>query len=302
MPGKPQLAMFAGPAIEPANPSSDLADLGTRLPDGVFLGTSSWSFPGWVGQVWKREHAATDLANRGLGAYAAHPLFRTVSVDRSYYRVPDPSVYAEYSEQVPPGFRFIVKAPASCTTARDPLLLDPAWAEDTFLGPLREGLGARLGLVLLQFPPQPADAVPRFYDRLARFLELRAPWAVEVRTPALLEGPLAQVLVDRQASPCLTLHPTMPDLRTQWQRTRAGDAPNLVIRWNLGGNQAYEDAKSRYAPFDRVVDPDPALRSALARAVRWAVDRGRPVWITANNKAEGSAPGTLEGIARALLD
>lgn len=297
-----QMAMFGAPEVEPATWDPGLVALGGRVPDGVFFGTSSWSFPGWAGRVWKRELPDTLLSERGLAAYAQHPLFRSVSVDRTYYRVPEPGLYADYASQVPDGFRFVVKAPQVCTAARirgeaNPLALDPGWAEAEFLGPLRGGLGAKLGLVLLQFPPQPPDALGPFYDRLARFLELDAPFAVEVRTPAWLDGPLAAVLADRGASPCLTIHPTMPDLRTQWKRTNAGEAPDLVLRWNLGGGRAYDDAKARYAPFDRIVDPDPALRGAVANAVRWAVERGRRVWVTANNKAEGCAPGTLEAIA-----
>ena len=38
----------------------------------------SWSFPGWSGLVYDRASTETELARNGLGAYAAHPLFRSV--------------------------------------------------------------------------------------------------------------------------------------------------------------------------------------------------------------------------------
>lgn len=299
-----QMAMFGGPTVEPAVFPPMLHELGEQLPPNVYLGTSSWSFPGWEGRLWKRTYPDSLLSSAGLPAYAAHPLFRTVSLDRTYYRMPDPSVLEAYAAQVPDDFRFIVKAPSVCTASRlrgdpNPLALDRSWAEEHVYGPLKQTLGDRLGLLLFQFPPQPPDALGRFYDRLAALLEPDTPCVVEVRTPAWLDGPLADVLHDRNASPCLTLHPSMPDLRTQWQKTRAGEAPHLVVRWNLSGRQKYDDAKARYAPFDRVVDPDEGIRSALARAIDWAVERNRPVWITANNKAEGCAPATLEAIADA---
>lgn len=296
-----QIGMFGGPVVEPAPVDPAIAAIAARLPGFVRFGTSSWSFPGWEGRVWRRGYSDSLLANEGLGAYAAHPLLRTVSVDRSYYRMPDDAVFEAYAQQVPDDFRFVVKAPAQLTSGRlrgevNPTLLDPNWADAYVYGPLRRTLGEKLGLVLLQFPPQ--ATIPGFYDRLAAVLPPSVPIAVEVRNPAWMEGPLAQVLRDRGASPVLTLHPSMPDLRTQWKRMGAGEAPDLVVRWNLGAGQTYEDMKARYAPFDRVVDEEPALRSGIARAIDWALQRERPIWITANNKAEGCAPGTLEAIAR----
>ncbi len=317
MPNEP--ALFTGlPAdtVEPAAPSPALRDLGDRLPQRVYLGTSSWSFPGWTEHVWKRDYPASMLADQGLSAYAAHPLFRTVSLDRTYYRVPDPALYAHYRSQVPDDFRFVVKAPQVCTARRtrdgpNPHRLDPDWARTTFLEPLVEGLGEQLGQVLVQFPPENRPVQTGFWDRLARFLSVLSgdsgvDVAVEVRTPAWLDGPLHAVLADTHTSPCLTVHPAMPDLRTQWKALNAGAAPHLMVRWNLGHQHTttaetdYEQAKSAYAPFDRVVDPDDGLRAGIARAITWAVERGRPVWVTANNKAEGCAPGTLEAIARRL--
>ena len=62
------------------------------------------------------------------------------------------------------------------------------------------------------------------------------------------------------------------------------------MRWSLHGGFKYEQAKAKYEPFDKLVDEDPATRSALAElAARYAL-AGQPVIITINNKAEGSAP------------
>lgn len=295
-----QSTLFTDPGIEPAEPHPDLVRLGQRLPPTVYLGTSSWSFPGWNGWIWRRSYARERLSAEGLAAYAQHPLLRTVSIDRTYYRMPPFETLRSYAEAVPDDFRFIVKAPAACTAAStrgnaNPYLLDRSWATDHVYGPLQEALGPKLGLILFQFPPQ--GAIPGFYDRLAQLLDPAVATAVEVRNADLLRGPLAAVLRDCQSSPCLTLHPTMPDLRTQWKALQAGMAPELVIRWNLSGRQGYEDAKARYAPFDRVIDADPAQRQALANGIDWALRHEKRVWIIANNKAEGCAPGTLEAIA-----
>jgi hypothetical protein len=50
------------------------------------MGTSSWGFGGWGGIVWDRAYPDDRLSREGLGAYAAHPLLRTVGVDRTHYR------------------------------------------------------------------------------------------------------------------------------------------------------------------------------------------------------------------------
>jgi hypothetical protein len=59
----------------------------------------------------------------------------------------------------------------------------------------------------------------------------------------------------------------------------------------LGHGQEYEAAKARYAPFDRIVDPDPAARAAIVGVVRQALDARRPAYVIVNNKAEGLRAG-----------
>jgi uncharacterized protein YecE (DUF72 family) len=96
--------------------------LARRLPRQIYLGTSSWTFPGWQGLVYDRAAAASVLARHGLSAYAQHPLLRTVCVDRTFYAPLPAADYATYAAAVPDDFRFVVKAHAWCTqpTRRDP--------------------------------------------------------------------------------------------------------------------------------------------------------------------------------------
>jgi hypothetical protein len=75
----------------------------------------------------------------------------------------------------------------------------------------------------------------------------------------------------------------------------------LVVRWNLGGGQRYEDAKSRYAPFNRLLDPDIPTRGTLTHLLHVALKSGQPSFAIANNKAEGSAPLTLIELAKAVV-
>jgi hypothetical protein len=76
----------AGSNVEPAAADEDLQRLGRRLPPSIYLGTSSWSFPGWQRIVYGGAHTEAQLARLGLAAYSRHPLLRTVGIDRSFYQ------------------------------------------------------------------------------------------------------------------------------------------------------------------------------------------------------------------------
>lgn len=302
-----QLDLFGADGVGPAQIAPALRALGEALPEHVHLGTSSWSFPGWRGIVWDRSASRSVLAECGLAAYARHPVLRGVGIDRSYYDPLDAETYRAYADAVPEGFRFLVKAHRDLTTRRsdNPRYLDDAFARERVIPPWREGLGERAGPLVFQFPPQRAsraDAPERFAADLHAFLERlpRGPlYAVEIRHGRWLTPRLANALADAGAVPCLTVHPSMPPLSEQAGVWGTG-WPALVARWMLGGEQAYEDARSRYAPFDRLVDPDPATRRALAGLCRDAASRGAPCFVTVNNKAEGSAPLSVIELAREI--
>ena len=87
--------------VGPAAPSDSLRMLGEQLPRGVYLGTSSWTFPGWSGLVYDHEASTSQLAREGLGAYAHHPVLRTVGIDRTFYAPVPATTFAEYAQQVP---------------------------------------------------------------------------------------------------------------------------------------------------------------------------------------------------------
>lgn len=296
--------------VEPVVPAGEHATLAQRLPGELRLGTSSWSFPGWRGIVYEDFATQARLARSGLAAYARHPLLRTVGLDRTYYAALNVEDYATYAAQVPPDFRFLVKAPEALTIARYPkherhgarqgsdnaTFLDAAWAEDALVGPACEGLGDALGVILFQMPPQPAWALggrERFAERLARFLgalPVGPVYAVELRTEKLLGDAYAQALESAGAVHCFNVHPTMPDVALQATTIDPARGPALVVRWMLGGDQRYEAARERYRPFDALVDEDPSARTSIAELCADAARRGRPAYCVINNKAEGSAP------------
>lgn len=306
----------AGAAACPPQPCA--VDLAARLPRGVHLGTSSWSFPGWQGLVYAHGVDRRVLARDGLRAYARHPLFNCVGIDRSFYAPLTVRDYAGYAGQVGAEFRFLIKAPALCTApysppgSRDggsnPHYLDGHFARAHFVRPCLEGLGHCAGPLLFQFPPQGAAVLAqpwRFAERLHAFLTglpAGPVYAVELRDRGLLGGDYRRALVESGAQHCFSVHPRMPSPLEQ-RRQLAGLGPGpLVLRWNLRQGLGYQAARKRYQPFNRLIDPDPGLRRQVAGIVADAAAAGERAYVIANNKAEGCAPLTLLELARCIGD
>ncbi|MCF7990365.1 MAG: DUF72 domain-containing protein [Thiohalocapsa sp.] len=308
--------------VEPAPVAPELAALAAALPLGLRLGTSSWSFPGWAGLVYAAGAPKQSLSREGLRAYSAHPLLRTVGVDSGFYAPLDRRRLAGYASQVPEDFRFLVKAPALVTDrfrrdgrgrgpSENPAFMDPETAIAAAAAPFVEGLGDGAGVLLFQFPPLGraiTDAPRRFAEDLYRFLR-RLPkgpvYAVELRDPELLTPDLAAALRHGGALPGLAAHPRLPFVARQrdlFAGSADGAAPQgpLVVRWLLRRNRGYAEARDRYAPFDRLSEPDSETRAAIAEMVGEALAGGREVFVIVNNKAEGSSPLTLAELARAL--
>jgi uncharacterized protein YecE (DUF72 family) len=295
------------------------------LPTDIRLGTSSWFFPGWRGLVYEGVHPQTALSKKGLGAYAQIPLLRTVSLDRTFYAPITTVDYARYAAQVPDRFSFVVKAPALVCDAvmRDeqgrgkvpnPHFLDPAIAAREFVVPCLEGLGGKAGPLVFQVSPLPRGLVEEatiVIERLAAFFaalpkELgrqRPIYCLELRNAELLTPRLMRMLGEQGVRYCVGLHDRMPEVERQETALKAldgGTPGDLVVRWNLHRGFLYQAAKQRYEPFDRLVDEDPESRQILARMAARAFKAGRKVWITANNKAEGSAPLSLLKLAEEI--
>jgi uncharacterized protein YecE (DUF72 family) len=300
-------------AVEGTPATDGHRKLARRLPAGLRLGTSSWTFPGWAGIVYDRPVAQTVLARDGLAAYAAHPLLRTVGLDRTYYRPVSAEEFRELSDSVPDDFRFLVKADRLLTSPVDPgtfgvrepnpRFLDARYAAREVVEPMMEGLGSKAGPLLFQFSPIPPNLVGGtgpFLERLHGFLE-RLPegpsYAVELRTPGFLTREYVQILEATGTAHCFNVHPAMASLERQLSLLQPYQQPVLVVRWMLHAGLGYEAAKDRYEPFDRIVDADDESLDRITRAVFDALLAERSAYVVVNNKAEGSAPLTVFRLA-----
>ncbi|HIV70073.1 MAG TPA: DUF72 domain-containing protein [Candidatus Aquabacterium excrementipullorum] len=302
--------------------------LGHALPPGLRLGTSSWTYPGWSGLLWDGEVSESALSKHGLSAYTEHPLLRTVSLDRSFYRPLTAAQYARYAAQVPDDFRFMVKAPSLVTDALvrgedgrgmqlNPVFLDKTLAAQEYVRPALDGLGRKLGVLVFQLsplPPQWLHRLPEVWQRLGDMiaalpaLSEAAPdavIAVEVRDPQFITPEFADMLKRVGATYCLGLHPKLPPIDRQLPLLRKLWPGPLVCRWHVHrrhGPYGYADAEKLYAPFDTIHDDDPDTRQALARVIRATTGHGQSAYVTISNTAEGCAPRSILAMAREIVD
>ncbi len=319
---------------EPAD--RDLVRTAQKLPRNIYLGTSSWNFPGWRGIVWSRSSGLSALSQQGLAAYARYPIFRTVGIDRAFYRPLTSAVYAGFASQVPESFRFLVKAPqVICDSVlRDrlgrPVHANPDYlnadrAMEDFVLPVLDGLGEKAGVLVFEMPNIPRHALLEkkaqhaaiatmadFFTQIkSRMPTQHTTLAVEMRTRFLLTPRWVKEMASTGVRPVVSLHPSMPNVMRQTDMLRLFDAPgvtqgtwqaagDIIVRWSLASMGTYAGLKRDWAPFDRIRQEDIVSRQGIVWLLKLAQQSGVRAFVVANNKAEGCAPLTMRAIAQSL--
>lgn len=110
----------------------------------LYAGTSGFSYPAWKGKFYP-----ASLSGAKMLAYYAQRL-NGVELNGSFYRTPPESAMAKWSSEVPPDFRFCMKANRGLTYSAE--AFDKVGLA-RILGERIAVLGEKLGPVLLQFPP-----------------------------------------------------------------------------------------------------------------------------------------------------
>ncbi len=312
-----QLSLFGelpeSNAVRLAPTASELLSVRDQLSSSIRLGTSSWTFPGWKGILWDGAPSTSALARDGLSSYAKHPLLRTVGVDKTYYKPAPVEEFVRLRGQVTDDFRFLVKVHEAVTRPEPHHggaknhFLDCGYALDAVIDPVMQGLAISAGPILFQFSPMGVRSVKSaeaFIRKLGAFLcglPLGPLYAVEARDRALMRPSWASMLKDSGAAHSYCVHPSMPSPAVQARTADPASQPAIVCRWMLHAGLAYTAAVDRYEPFDRIVDADTASRQEFAHLCALAIAHGKDAWVIINNKAEGSAPRSVELLARAVL-
>ena len=202
--------------------------------------------------------------------YARH--LPAAEINSSFYRPHQRSTYERWAAATPPSFRFCVKLPRSIThEARltGTRALQQAFAEQV------QGLGHRLGCLLVQLPPSlalDAAVAEAFFDDVRR-LHPTTPLAVEPRHASWFT-PEADALLARWHAGRVLADPVLhPPGRAP------GGWPGVVYCRLHGSPRIY------YSAYDAT------LIRALAARLQAAATEARHVWCIFDNTASGAAAG-----------
>lgn len=296
---------------------SRLADLARQ---GVYIGTSSWKYPGWRGllydearYVYRGKISEARFERLCLAEYAE--VFKTVGVDAAYYQFPTASYLSGLVEQVPADFLFSFKVTDTITLKHFPNLprfgrlagqpnehfLNADCFVTAFLGPC-EAFRAHIGLLMFEFTRlYPADFARGrdFVEALDRFLgALPRGWryGVEIRNRAFLQPEYFAMLARHGVAHVFNSWEAMPPVSEQLARPDCFPAPDFFgARFLLKPGRRYEEAVKEFSPYREVKEVNPEARSAGAELIRQTVaaEGRRKGFIYVNNRLEGNALATI---------
>jgi uncharacterized protein YecE (DUF72 family) len=243
-----------------------------------WFGCSGWSYDDWVGPFYPPGTPPGEFLER----YAR--VFRTVEVDSSFYRPPDPILVARWESRTPDGFRFALKVPQDVTHDEDEAKGDTVLARFlASLAPLRSA--GKLGAVILQFPAW--FRAPRGAAKLEHLLSavpLEIPLAVELRHGSWWVPATRTMLEARRAA-------------LVWSVVPSTEPPAWVTA-DFGYVRFVGDRA--LTKFDRIQrDGRPAIDRMRQRLEDQARDAGT-IYGFANNHFMGFGPGTVAAVAEAF--
>ena len=312
------LPLFEEPfEFDRARLSAKLAALAEK---NIFVGTSSWKYEGWIGQIYSRNR----YLSRGkfsqkrfqaecLSEYAS--TFPIVCGDFSFYQFPPESYWQRLFGSAPGSLKYAFKVPEEITInmyprhprygdragAANPSFLDALLLRNVFLD-LLEPYRDRIAVLIFEFgafPKQCYDDVLEFVAVLDPFLASLPGgfrYAVEIRNQEFLTSEYFACLHRYGIAHVFNAWTRMPEMMEQMQLPEVYTADFTVARALLRRDRAYEQAVAKFSPYKEVKDPNPEARRALRELISHARERHQPSYIFVNNRLEGNAPQTIEAI------
>ncbi len=314
----------AGSTDQPLPAITPLANrLGELAQQNIYLGTSSWKYPGWLGQVYKPQRYATrgrfskkKFEQTCLEEYAR--IFPAVGGDFSFYQFPAESLWERYFSQVPKGFRFSLKIPESITVERfsqvarygaiagkkNPDFMDSVLLEERFLKPL-EPYRDKLGVLMFEFGTiheGPTKEPARFADALDGFLSRlptkRFDFSVEVRNRDFLTdgNDYLESLRSNGVAHCLNSWTRMPSISEQLAIPGIFTAKHVAARMLLKPGRSYKNAVAQFAPYEHIQESYPEGQAGLKELIKRCLDQSQALFAFVNNRFEGNAVETLQEV------
>jgi uncharacterized protein YecE (DUF72 family) len=293
------------------------ADLAAQ---GVFIGTSSWKYQGWLNQLYtaaryeyRGKVAVTRFERSCLAEYAE--VFKTVCVDAAYYTFPSEKYLDGLMAQVPSDFQFGFKVTDEITVRKFPKLsrfgfragkpnenfLNAELFKQAFLRPC-ERLRANIGVLMFEFSRFYATDYAHGRDFVAEldrfFSELPKGWpyAVELRNQNWLAPEYFACLTRHGITHVFNSWDAMPAVREQMALSGSHTNPELVAaRFLLKPGRKYEDAVKTFQPYDETKEVNTAARKAGAELIKRGKTAGpqKKTLIFVNNRLEGNALNTI---------
>ena len=213
----------------------------------ILVGTSGYNYPEWKGSFYPSDLAASKM----LPYYASK--FPTVEINYTFYRMPTPKLIAGWRAQVPPEFRFTLKAPKRITHDKRLRPDDVTESVNGFITAASE-LGPQMAALLFQLPPNFKKDVGLLKEFLA-LLPPKTTAAFEFRNASWLEDDVFEALHARNIALCFADSETRetPLVHTAdyaYFRLRDegyGDAD--IAKWTEAAKQAGARAKDVFVYF-----------------------------------------------------
>lgn len=315
------LSLFESEPEPSRKAESPLATRLRRLADeGIFVGTSSWKYPGWIGQVYTAERYFTrgrfsqkKFQEECLREYAE--TFPAVCGDFAFYNFLTEEQWARFFALAPPGLIFAFKTPEMITVRNWPVharygaragqpnesFLDARLFASAFLTPL-ERYRDRIGVIILEFGTfsrQHYPDVQSFCEHLHLFLEcLPKGWryAVEVRNWEFFDWPYFDCLRDHNVAHVMNAWTRVPELIQQVSLPEAYTADFAVARALLKQGRTYEEAVREFQPYSVLRDPHEPAREGLRKLMARVREQREPAFLFVNNRLEGNAPSTIQAV------
>ncbi|WP_433350903.1 DUF72 domain-containing protein [Microtetraspora malaysiensis] len=239
----------------------------------LFVGTSGWQYADWRDQLYTGVPQRLWLERYG-------EVFATVENNNAFYRLPSLETFESWRERTPGDFVMAVKASRFLTHIKR--LKDPEEPVGRLLG-VAEGLGPKLGPVLVQLPPTMSVDCERLRHCLAAFptgvrvtVEFRhTSWWTERVRETLCEFGAALCWADSRGRSMSPLWRTAPWAYLRLHEGLARPFPSYGDRALRTWLERLADVPDAYVYFNN--DPGgAAVRNAL-RFAELARDAGRGV-------------------------
>jgi len=290
---------------------------------GVFIGTSSWKYPGWRGLLYdearyayRGKFADSRFEKNCLTEYAE--VFRTVCVNGAYYRFPDEKYLSGLVSQVPEDFLFAFKVTDEITLKKFPNLprhgvraglpnkhyLNAGLFADAFIKPC-EPFRRNVGLLMFEFSrfyPSDYEHGRDFVGDLDKFLGALPqgwPYGLEMRNRNWLQPDYFACLARHGVSHVLNNWDAMPPVSEQLRLAGNQTNPALTAaRFLLTPGRKYEEAVKAFAPYEHVQEKNEDARAAGGKLILegLAATKRKQTFIYVNNRLEGNALETISAM------